>query len=72
MSGASQYAAMLAGGNASIAMHELAAKAARDQLSAEQIQAAMERAVYRAVRQVFADRLQVELPERMPDIWGDH
>lgn len=72
MRGAGEYAAIVAGGNAAIAMHELAVHAARDQLSAEQIQEAMERAVYRAVRQVFQDRLHVDLPESMPDPWADH
>jgi hypothetical protein len=66
----SHYAAVLAGSNASIEMHNLAAAAARDQLTAEQIQNAIERAVYRALRQTFADRLQVSLPEKMPNVWG--
>lgn len=70
MSPDSHYAAMLAGGNASIEMHKLTDRAARGQLSPEQIQIAIERATYRALRQVFADRLQVTLPEKMPDIWG--
>lgn len=72
MSPDSHYAAVLAGGNASIEMHRLADRAARGQLSAEQIQSAIERATYRALRQVFAERLQVSLPETMPDPWAEH
>lgn len=66
-----RYAAMLAGGNAAIELHHLAACTERGQLTAEQIQQAMERAVYRALRQAFREQLNVVLPEQMPDVWSE-
>lgn len=62
----SQYAATVARSAAYAEMGPLAAAAGRGQLSAEQIQTALERATYRALRQVFADRLQVSLPKSLP------
>jgi hypothetical protein len=62
----SQYAATLARTAAYAEMGPLAAAAARGQLSAEQIQTAIERAAWRALRQVYADRLEVALPKSLP------
>lgn len=64
------YAATVSRSAAYAEMGSLAASAARGQLSAEQIQTALERATYRAVRQVFAERLDVALPKALPKAGG--
>lgn len=66
MSPDTHYAATVARSAAYAEMGPLAAAAARGQLSAEQIQTALERATYRALRQAFADRLQIALPKALP------
>lgn len=61
-----EYAAMLAGGNVTVAWHSIDPK----QFNYETINAAMTEAVYRAVSQVFKERLSIELPVKMPDLFG--
>jgi len=61
-----EYAAMLAGGNAAILWHELP-----DDPSLDQFHAAVIHAIYNAVRQVFKDRLDTELPDHCPDLFMD-
>lgn len=62
----SAYAATVARSAAYAEMGSLASAAARGQLSAEQIQTALERAAWRALRQVYADRLEATLPKAPP------
>lgn len=57
-----EYAAMLAGGNVTVAWHSIA----DEDWNFDTVNAAMEQAIYNAVRQVFGDRLQIELPAEMP------
>lgn len=60
-----EYAAMLAGGNVTVAWHSID----RKKFNFDTVNAAMEKAVYNAVRQVFSDRLQIELPAEMPKLF---
>lgn len=62
-----EYAAMLAGGNVSMAWHNIDPK----KFKFETVNAAMTQAVYNAIRQVFSDRLKVTLPEKCPDLLAD-
>lgn len=66
MSADVRYAATLARSAAYAEMGPLCAAAGRGQLSAEQIQTALERATWRALRAAFAERLQVTLPKAPP------
>lgn len=61
-----EYAAMLAGGNTTLFFHSIQPGAGVDELHK-----GVEEAIYRAVRQVFADRLKIQLPMQMPDLWAD-
>lgn len=58
-----EYAAMLAGGNVTVAWHSIAGK----DWNFDTVNAAMERAVYNALCQVFSERLNIELPAEMPE-----
>lgn len=62
-----EYAAMLAGGNVTVAWHSIDPK----KFKYETVNAAMTEAVYRAVCQVFKDRLNITLPVKMPDLFAD-
>ena len=62
-----EYAAMLAGGNVTVAWHSIDPKEFRY----ETVNDAMTRAVYNAVRQVFSDRLNITLPDEMPDLFEE-
>jgi hypothetical protein len=66
MSADVHYAAALARSAAYAEMGPLCAAAGRGQLSAEQIQTALERATWRALRAAFAERLEVALPKSLP------
>jgi hypothetical protein len=59
-----EYAALLAGGNVSVAWHGMTT------FNYEAVNEAMTQAAYNAVRQVFSDRLSVTLPEKCPDLFA--
>ena len=60
-----EYAAMLAGGNASIFWHSLPKDWTFDVMNR-----GIQDAIYCAVRQVFKDRLNIELPNERPAPFG--
>lgn len=66
------YAASIAVAQSTIGLHEIALHMNRSQLSAECLQNVMDAAIWRAMRQVFAERLDVALAEQMPDLWSRH
>lgn len=62
-----RYASMLAGGNASIAMHALFM--GKRSLTAAEFQNEIEASIYRALRQAFDERMGIKLPEQCDSEW---
>jgi hypothetical protein len=62
-----EYAAMLVGGNFSLVWHSLDPKTC----TVDDIDRAMKEAAYNAIRQVFSDRLKIELPVEMVDLFPE-